>query len=90
MANHRRGLEQVLLLRGQPVDTCCQHGMHRGGHLEALQRVGQPVGATLASQDPSLHQCAHALLQKEGVTIRAFDQEPFERRQAGIVSQQGL
>ena len=89
-ADHRSGLEQALLLRGQPVDARGQHRLHRGGDLQALQRPGQPIGTALADQDPGLHQGAHALFQKERVTPGACDQEWCECRKAGVVPQQGL
>jgi hypothetical protein len=77
-ANHCGGLEQALLLGGQPVDACCQYRLHRGGDLQALQWPGQAIGAALAYQDPGLHQGAHALFQKEGVALGAGNQELFE------------
>ena len=40
--------------------------------------------------DPGLHQRPHALLQEEGIALGALDQELLERRQAGVVPQQGL
>ena len=36
-ANDRGGLEQALLLRGQPVNTRRQHRLYRGGDLQVLQ-----------------------------------------------------
>jgi hypothetical protein len=54
-ANDRRSLEQALLLRWQPVNTRRQHRLHRGGDLQTLQWLGQPIGATLAHQDLGLH-----------------------------------
>ena len=50
----------------------------------------QTIGAPLPDQHPGLHQGAHALLQEEGIALRAGNQELRERRQAGIVPQQGL
>ena len=50
----------------------------------------QAIGPRLAHQHPGLHQGAHALLQKEGIALGARDQELLERRQAGVVPQQGL
>jgi hypothetical protein len=32
-------LEEALCLGGQAVDACCQHRLHRGGHLDGGQRV---------------------------------------------------
>ena len=54
------------------------------------QGLRQAIGARLADQHPGLHQGAHALLQEEGIALRARDQQLRERRQAGVVPQQGL
>ncbi len=50
----------------------------------------QAIGPRLADQHPGLHQGAHALLQEEGIALGARDQELRERRQAGVVPEQGL
>ena len=39
-------------------------------------------------QDPGLHQRPHALLQEEGIALRALDQELRQGRQAGVVPQE--
>ena len=64
--------------------------LHRGRHLHGGERLRQTIGPRLADQHPGLHQGAHTLLQKEGIALRAGDQEPGEGRQAGVVPQQGL
>src|SRR5207244_4069124 len=43
LADHRGRLEQVLLLRWQPVDPRRQDSLHRGRDLERLHRARQPV-----------------------------------------------
>ena len=50
----------------------------------------QPIGARLAHQHPGLHQGAHALFQEKRIALRARDQQPLERRQAGVLPQQGV
>ena len=89
-ADDRRGLEQALLLRRQPVDARRQHRLHRGRHLNARQGLRQAIGARRADQHPGLHQGAHALLQEEGVALGARDQERCERCQTGVIPQQRL
>ena len=89
-ANDRGGLEELLLLRGQPVDARRQHRLHRRRHLDGRQGLRQPIGPRLAHQHPGLHQGAHALFQEEGIALRARDQQPLERRQAGVLPQQGV
>ena len=39
LADHGRGLEQLLLALGQPVDARGQHGLHARGNFELLERV---------------------------------------------------
>ena len=83
-ANDRGGLEQVFLLRRQPVDARRQYRLHRGRHLQAGQGLRQPIGTRRADEHPRLHQGAHALLQKERITPGACDQQlSVEGRQAG-------
>ena len=90
MANHRRGLQQALGLRGQPVNAGSEHGLHRRGHLNGRERLFETIGARLADQHSGLHQRAHTLFQEEGIALRAREQERRERRQAGVVSEQRL
>ena len=89
-ANHGSRLEEAFRLGRQPVDAGRQHRLHRGRHLNGRQRLRQAIGSRLADQHPGLHQGAHALLQKEGIALGARDQELLERRQAGVIPQQGL
>jgi len=44
----------------------------------------------LSYQHPRLHQRPYALLQKEGIALRAGDEELFEGHQAGVVPEQGM
>ena len=60
------------------------------GTWMARQRLRQAIGSRRADQHARLHQGPHALLQEEGVALGARDQQPLERRQAGIVPEQGL
>src|SRR5262245_6035495 len=90
MTNHGRGLEEALGLGWQPVNACGKHGMHRRWHLNGRERLPQAIGTRLAQQYPRLHQRAHTLLQEEGSTLRARQQERREWRQAGVVSEQRL
>ena len=84
------GLEQALVLRWQAVDAGRQHRLHRGRHLDCQQRLRQMIGPRRADQHPGFHQGADALLQKEGIAAGAGDQEGCERRQTGVVPQEGL
>ena len=44
----------------------------------------------MSYQHPRLHQRPYALLQKEGIALRAGDEELFEGHQAGVVPEQGM
>jgi len=88
MADDCRSLQQVFGISGQAVNTCRQDGLHRGWHLNRWERLSQMVGPRGAHQHLSLHQGAHALLQKERVALGAGNQEWRERLHAGIVPQQ--
>src|SRR5262249_27267411 len=89
-ANHRCGLEETFLLGWQTVDASSQDGLHRGGDLQAVEGFERAIGAALADQSPGFHQGPDALLQKKGIALGALYQEPLERREAGVVPQQGL
>ena len=71
----RGGLEQAFVLRRQPIDARRQQRLHRGRDLQGVERLCQTIGAPLPDQHPGLHQGAHTLLQKEGIALRAGDQE---------------
>ena len=73
-ANDRRRLQQVLLLGGQAVKTRRQDSLYCGWHLNGRQSMYHAIGSWLTHQHPSLHQCAHALLQEEGIPLCALDQ----------------
>jgi hypothetical protein len=60
-ADDRRRLQHALLLGGQAVDAGRQHRLHRGGHLQAVERLGQARGAALARQNRGLYEGADAL-----------------------------
>ena len=49
------GLQQLFLLRGQAVDACCQHRLHRGRHLDTWQCLGQTIGPLLTDQHLRFH-----------------------------------
>jgi hypothetical protein len=71
--DHRRPLQEPLLLRRQAVDAGRQHRLHRGGHLNGRERCIETVGIRLPHQPPGLHQGADALFQKEGIALSALD-----------------
>src|SRR5262249_19940640 len=88
--NHGSRLEEPLLLGRQSVDTGGQDSLYCGWRLDGRQGLGQAIGTPLTDQDSSLHQGAYALFQEEGVALSTRNQELGERRQAGVVPEQGL
>ena len=74
-ADHRRRLQQALLLRRQPVDARREHRLHRGWHLHGGQGSGQTIGAALPHQHPGFDQRPHAFFQEKRIAPRALDEE---------------
>ncbi len=72
------------------IDARGQDGLHGGGDLQVLDRSGEPVAAALAGQGPCLHQGPHALREEEGIGFRPFDQEPLERAEGRVGSQERI
>ena len=79
-----------LLLGRQPVDTCRQHGLHGGRHLNGRQRLGQTIRPTVRPPAPRSPPGAHTLLQGRRDCPCAGNQELCEGSQPGIVPQEGL
>ena len=76
-ANDRGGLEEVFLVRWQPINARRQDRLHGGWHLDGGQGVRQTVGAWHTNQHARLDQGADTLLQEEGIALRTRDQEAF-------------
>jgi hypothetical protein len=60
----------------------------RGRDLDRLDRLRQPIPPVLPRQRLCLHQRPDGLFQEEW--IPASDEELFERRQPGILSEESL
>ena len=86
LADHRGRLQELLLLRRQPVDPRRQDRLHRGRHLQRLHRPRQPVRPPLPRQRPRLHQGPHRLLQEERVA--PLHQHLRQGRQPGVRAEQ--
>src|SRR5262249_37180750 len=86
--DHRRRLQETLLLGWQSINTRCQYRLYRGWHVQAGQRLRQAIGPALADQYPGFHQGTHALFQKEWVTLGPGDQYLRERWQSHVVPKQ--
>jgi hypothetical protein len=70
LPDDRRGLEQLLVELGQPVDARCQQSLHAPGHRDGVQRLPQAVAPPGALEAPRLHQLLHDLLDEEGIASR--------------------
>src|SRR5215467_4821581 len=65
--NDRGRLEQVFVIRGEPVDAGGQYHLYGRRDFYRLKWPGQPVGAALASQRARLNERSDALLDKQRV-----------------------
>ena len=90
LSDDRGHLEEALFLPRQPVDPGGQDRLDRGRHLDIVERTHQAVDPTFPDKGLRLDQSPDALLQEEGIPLRALDQEPLERRESAIVSCEGL
>src|SRR6266851_5295417 len=89
LADHREGLQQVLLLRGQPVDARGEHGLYGGWNLNAAQRSGELDGA-VAEQGALLEQRLCDLFHEERVAFGFLDDQALECDQVAAVAKQRL
>ena len=80
LADDGGDLQEMLVLREQPVDARREDHLHGGRDLDRLNRVGHPIPSALPVQCLGLHQGSHGLLEEERVA--ALDQELLERRPA--------
>src|SRR5262245_3108514 len=74
--NDRGRLEQVFVIRGEPVDAGGQYNLYGRRDFYRLKRPGQPIGAPLTSQRARLNERSDALLDKERVP--ASEQQPLQ------------
>ena len=82
-------LQEVFLLRRQPVNARRQHD-HSRGHVQGGEWLRQTIRPRFSAQVARLHQGPHALFQKEGIACRAGHQQRCEWCEAGVVPQQRL
>ena len=88
LADDRGRLEQALLAVGQAIEARGENGLHRRRHLDARWRPRRAVLPPLALERAGLDQRPRALLQEEGVAVRALDQEALEGSQPGLDAEQ--
>jgi hypothetical protein len=86
LTDDRRRLEQVLVVRREPVDPGRQDHLHARRNLDGLDRPGQTIGAAFPGERPRLHERPDALLDEEGVA--APDQQSLEGLQRRVGAQE--
>jgi hypothetical protein len=74
LADHRRGLQQMLVVRSKPVDACGEDRLYRSRNLDAGGWRGKPVGSAASVQGTGLHQCTGAFFEEQRIPLCAFDQ----------------
>jgi hypothetical protein len=78
LPDHRRGLEQPLLICRESVDPGRQDRLDRRRHTNARDLCCQPVGSSFADQRAGFDECADAFLQEERIALGPLDQELFQ------------
>ena len=86
LADNGGRLEQLLVVRREPVDPGRQDHLDSRRDLDRLDRPRQTIRAALPGQRPRLHQRADALLDEEG--IPASDQQSLEGLQRRVIAQE--
>ena len=84
LADDGGSLEQSLGLGPQAVDAGGQDGLHRGRHLDRVDRSGQGVRASLTAQGLGLHERLHGLLEEERIPLGPLEEERREPLEAGV------
>ena len=85
LADDGRGLEQLLVVRGQPLDAGRETHLHGGRNVDGVDELGEAIRAGCSLERPRFHERLDHLLDEE--RIAAFDEQSRERRQRGIVAQ---
>ena len=86
--DHRGGLEEILLILGEPVDPGGENRLDRGRDLDRRDGSTEPVGATISNERPGLYQASQALFQEEGIPLRPRDQQSPHVTEARVRSEQ--
>src|SRR5262249_2706884 len=86
LADDRGRLEQLFVLRREPVDSGRQNDLDGCWNLDGLDRASQIVRAALTRERTRLLQRPDALLDEEGVP--SFHERPLEGRQGRVVAQE--
>src|SRR5216684_5702473 len=85
-SQHRQGLQQLLLLRRQPVYTRGEHDLHRRGDLYRVHRPGE-LHRPVALKHAIFEENQHYLFHEEGSALGPLNDEPLEWKQILAVAQ---
>jgi hypothetical protein len=88
LADDRSGLEEIFLLGREPIDPGREHRLNCHRDLGGVNRTGRAVGSTRPDESAGFGERSHALLQEEGIALRARDQYALERIEAGVGPEQ--
>ena len=88
LADHGCGLELLLFLWRQAVDSGREHRLDSRWHADRRGSMREPVGAPLANKRPDLDQAPDALLEEEGITFRASGEHSLHRLEACITPEE--
>jgi hypothetical protein len=88
LADDRGRLEQLLVVRREPVDPGRQDHLHGRRDLDRLDRPGETKGPALPGERTRLHQRPNGLLQEERVA--ALDEELLKRGEPGVVAEKSF
>src|SRR5262245_58441066 len=74
LADHRRGLEQALVRKGQPIDARCQDGLDGHRHRSAWRLFFQTIISSFPDQSSRFNQILHALFEEERISLGSPNQ----------------
>ena len=81
-AEHRQGLQQILLVVVQPVDARGENCLHRGRDPERGERLDEPRSLPFSRCERAfVEQRLHRLLHEEGRAAGRLDDDLLERQQ---------
>ncbi len=88
LTDDSRALEHPLVPGGEPVDARGEEGLHRRRYLDRFGSPADAVRPAVAVERAGLDQVTDALLQEEGIALRALDQLRAEFRRVAAFTQE--
>src|ERR1700731_218871 len=86
-AHYGEGLDQLLVLTRQPVDTRGQYPLH-GRRQPQLRERARNLDGAVAYEGALVEQRLHHLLDEEWIALSALDYHTFERIEFDPIAQQ--